>query len=241
MKHNWRNLLLVATLGIGASAMTSGCVVRAQVVPANVVTSRPPAPRYVTPQARTGHVWVKGRWQWQNNNWAWKTGHHVRVRTGQSYVAGRWEQRGNRWHWVDGRWNVSAGGRADVRDHRRPVTPPRRVDVRDHRQPVPVVRAYPISAPPVARYQTPAARVGFVWISGRHQWRNGAYVWTVGRWEKARAQKVWVRGSWKMQNGRYVWQAGVWQAAPRRVDVRDHRTNPGRRNEVVPARRGQPR
>ncbi len=252
MNNNWRNLLLVASLGLGAGTMTSGCVVRAQVRPMHVVTKRPPAPRYVTPQTRPGQVWVKGRWQWQNNNWAWTAGSYVPARPGRSYVAGRWEQRGNRWHWIDGRWEAGAGGRAVVRDNRgvappprvvapppRVVPPPRGVDVRDHRRPA--VRAFPIAAPPAPRYQRPARqRAGSVWIQGRYQWQNGAYVWNVGRWEKARAQQVWVAGSWTSVNGRFTWTAGYWQAAPSGVNVRDHHNN-GRKNEVVPARRGRPR
>ncbi len=247
MKYNWRSLFLVAGLGLGAVTVAPACVVKGSVRPAYVVTRQPPAPRYVTPRAKPGHVWIKGRWQWNQQQWVWKSGQHVRARAGRSYVNGRWEQRGNRWHWVDGRW-VSGGGRdhraprVDVRDHRRPaVAPPaRRVDVRDHRRPAPVVRAYPVAAPPAPRYQTQRPRRGFVWIKGHFEWNNGAYAWTSGRWEAARASKVWVPGTWTAAQGRWVWTAGYWQDAPRPVDVRDHR-NTGRRNEVVPARRGRPR
>ena len=256
MKWNWRSIFVVAGLGLGVGLVAPSCVVRAQVRSAGVVDQQPPAPQYETPAARSGFLWVQGNWEWRNNQWKWKRGHWVRARAGHTYTAGRWERRGNRWHFVRGRWVAGAAGPA-VRDHRTPAPAPGPV-VRDHRTPAPapgpVVRdhrapapaAYPTAAPPAPRYQRPArGKAGFVWVQGHYDWRGGAYVWTKGHWERAKAAKVWVPGSWAAQNGRWVWSPGRWDAAPAAgPKVRDHRTKPapnGRKNEVVPARRGAPR
>jgi hypothetical protein len=79
-------------------------------------TAAPPALRVETMAPRSGFIWITGRWDWRNGNWAWVDGHYERERANQAWIAGRWELQGNRWIWVEGRWDVRASG--NVRDHR---------------------------------------------------------------------------------------------------------------------------
>jgi hypothetical protein len=89
--------------------------------------SAPPAPQtenYGPPRA--GFVWIRGRWDWQNGNWAWLAGHWERERANYRWADGRWELRGNQWVWIDGSWQAYAPPP--------PATPVRTGPiVRDHR------------------------------------------------------------------------------------------------------------
>ena len=235
MKFNWRNILVVAGLGVGAGLVAPSCVIRAQVKPAYVVDTAPPAPQYETRPARAGHLWVKGSWEWRANRWQWKRGRYVALRSGRSWQAGRWEQRGNRWHWVQGRWVAS--GTVNVHDHRTPAPAPG-PRVHDHRTPAPapapgprvhdsrtpkptVTVAYPTSAPPAPQYQVPAARAGYVWIRGHYTWKNGAYKWNRGHWEGQKAgNAAWVQGHWRANGNRWTWTPGHWTKTGPTVKVK---------------------
>ncbi len=236
MKKTWRQFMFALGL-IGCFAMVaSACVVRARVRPVHVVDSEPPPPRYRTVQPRSGYVWIRGHWQYLNGKWKWKVGHWERARSGYAWQPGHWERRGNRYHWVEGRW---AAGGTTVRDHRRPAPAPAPTPkVRDHRTPAPP--AYPTTAPPAPRYQTPAARSGYVWVRGRYDWK-GRWVWTAGHWERAKSGMTWEPGRWERRGDRYVWVAGRWVKAAPTPKTRDHRNKqpppPARKNERVPARR----
>lgn len=233
MKFNWRSIFVVAGLGLGVGLVAPSCVVRAQVRPAYVVDTAPPAPRYETRPARAGHLWIKGKWEWRANRWQWKRGSYVRIRAGRTWQAGRWEQRGNRWHWVQGRWVAGGAPAPVVHDHRRPKPAPAPV-VHDHRKPAPapVVHdhrrpapapapaAYPSGPPPSPRYETPAARSGYVWIRGHYEWRTGAYKWVRGHWEGAKAASVWVPGSWSLRGNRWTWTPGHWEKSGPKVKVK---------------------
>ena len=82
-------------------------------------TVAPPPPRAESyGAARSGYVWVTGRWNWQNGQWAWVDGHWERQRANQVWVPGRWELQGNYYVWVEGRWDRAAPPAPTVRDHR---------------------------------------------------------------------------------------------------------------------------
>jgi hypothetical protein len=88
------------------------------------------------------------------------------------------------------------------------------------------VSAYPTAAPPPVRVENMGQKSGFVWVSGRWDWRGGQWVWLDGHWERERANMVWVSGSWQSQGNQWVWVEGSWQArpaAPQGPVVRDHR------------------
>lgn len=207
---NWRNLLLVAGIGLGMGAAPS-CVIRAQARPAFVVDQAPPAAQYETRPARSGHVWVKGKWEWRHNRWKWKRGHYVRIRAGHRYEDGRWEQRANRWHWVEGRW-IAGSNRQEPNtgftDHRRPGP------AADSQAPA---TSYPVSPPPAPTYENPAPKAGFVWIRGHYGWTNGAYQWIRGHWEGEKASQVWVEGHWSRSGSHYLWTPGQWSGVKARV------------------------
>jgi len=66
-------------------------------------TQAPPRVRVEKPGVRAGHVWISGRYEWQDR-WVWSPGHWEKARAGQAWNPGHWEQRGDRWVWVDGGW-----------------------------------------------------------------------------------------------------------------------------------------
>src|SRR5260221_202451 len=81
-----RARLLVTSLGlaIGAAIAVPACVVGGGggggVEATAFVYQEPPAPRVETVTMRPGFVCIKGRWNWQNGNWAWVDGHYERER-----------------------------------------------------------------------------------------------------------------------------------------------------------------
>ena len=109
----WRNLLWAASLGtalVGVTA-TSGCVLRVRGQAGLVADSEPPADQYEeVPASRSGYVWVRGHWAWQNGQWVWQRGMWQRERTQYTWVDGHWERRGNRYHWIEGYWQPVSGG-----------------------------------------------------------------------------------------------------------------------------------
>ncbi len=217
MMKNWRGIVTVLAFGSCVAMSIPSCIIRASATPVYVVDEEPPPPRYQTPAARSGYVWVRGHHEYRNSRWAWRAGHWQRARSGYAWQPGHWERRGRRHHWVEGRWVAGAARPAPgVRDHRRAAPPPR---------PAPAPAAYPSNAPPDPRYETPAGRSGYVWVRGHYEWRRGAYVWKRGHWKKARANSLWVAGHWELRGNRYVWVAGKWGAGKAKIrpGVRDHR------------------
>jgi hypothetical protein len=64
--------------------------------------------------------------------------------------------------------------------------------------------------PPPPRRVVVQTRPGFVWIEGRHVYRNRRYVWVDGRYERVRAHHRWVQGRWERRGRRHVWVEGRW-------------------------------
>ncbi len=67
-------------------------------------TVAPPAVREERWENRHGFVYIRGRWNWQGNQWAWTPGHYERERAGHRWRDPRWEQRGGVYVSVDGGW-----------------------------------------------------------------------------------------------------------------------------------------
>lgn len=71
----------------------------------------PPAPRVETYEARPGHVWVPGFWNWRNNKHEWKAGHYVVERKGYNYQRDRWVRHdNNQWTLQRGGWGRDSDG-----------------------------------------------------------------------------------------------------------------------------------
>ena len=240
-----RSRILVTMVGIALA--TSACVASGSATmgteTTGVVYQDPPPPRVETFGSRPGFLFVKGRWNWSNGQWAWVDGHWERERSGYAWNEGRWERRGNRWEWIDGTWTTSnsappppmAQGGVSVGETgpRRPVDPgyTQTTTTNTHTEGgVSVTTSstseYPNAAPPPLRVESQAGRAGFVWVSGRWDWKGGQWAWVDGHWERERANQIWIAGSWELRANRWVWTEGRWDvhaAPPAGGQVRDHR------------------
>jgi hypothetical protein len=68
----------------------------------------------------------------------------------------------------------------------------------------------PIVAPPPRREERWAARRGFLWVSGRWDWRGGEWAWTPGHYERERAGYIYREPRWEERDGVYVTVEGGW-------------------------------
>ncbi|MES2758079.1 MAG: YXWGXW repeat-containing protein [Pseudomonadota bacterium] len=94
-----------------------------------VVRTAPPAPRHErVPQARRGHAWVPGYWNWTGRRHVWTAGHWERVRKGYVYQQPQWQQGDGGWRLQRGGWQ--RGERADGRSDRDRDGVPNRYDAR---------------------------------------------------------------------------------------------------------------
>ncbi len=203
-------------LAIGSA---TGCVVAARGqfrTGAVVAYEAPPPPREEVYEARSGHVWIKGRWDWQNGGWQWVPGHWERERAGYGYQDGRWEQHDSQWHWTEGQWVVAGqggvvtGGGGSY-DEGRP-------QIRDHRDGQPGTGYVPPPPPPNPGGQPPLVATngaGTVIVgSGGVTIYNPTSAPPPVRVESpgpARGGHVWIRGNWQWSNGQYEWVPGHWE------------------------------
>jgi len=253
-----RSARIISALGLVlALGMSSACVVAAHGrvrTGAVVVYEEPPAPREEVEysQGRAGHVWVRGRYDWQGGQWVWMPGHWERERAGYGWQDGRWERREGSWHWVDGQGTVDGRatggndpGRPQVIDHRNNggYPPPHNgnvgatatnpdgsgVGVVVGNGQVVVTNYGPSSPPPPIRVENPGApNRGYMWVRGNYEWRNNQYEWIPGHWEREKAGMQWFDGRWELQGNVYVWFPGEWRAAGQVQgggSVRDRRTH----------------
>ncbi|MEO8548853.1 MAG: IPT/TIG domain-containing protein [Kofleriaceae bacterium] len=121
-----------------------------------------------------------------------------------------------------------------VRDHRTPPAPPP-PQQHDMRRPPPPVAEGPTEAPPSPREEHQAARAGFVWVTGRWDWKARKWEWVAGHWERERAGKQWRAGHWDRSGTSWVWTEGGWIDAgavvPPRNDHHPHQPPPTPRDE----------
>jgi len=139
----------------------------------------PPPLREERIVARPGFVWVKGRWDWRNNNWAWVEGRYERERPNFRWNEGRWEQRDGEWVWVEGAW-VSSYPEF-------PTSPPPPPQV-EHPEPRPGAFFIPGH---------------YVWKEGRYVWTPGVYEnhvhgkhFVPGQWIYRDNKWLWTNGAW---------------------------------------------
>lgn len=104
---------LTATSGAGTAVVVNGQVMIYPSAP-------PPAVRVENPgPARGGYVWMRGNWQWSNNQYEWVPGHWERERAGYQWYDGEWRQQNNQWVWFQGEWRASVQvPQIQVRDRR---------------------------------------------------------------------------------------------------------------------------
>jgi hypothetical protein len=67
-------------------------------------TVPPPALRPEAVQQRRGFIFVRGHYEWSNNQYQWTPGHWERQRAGARWVDSRWELQGRVWVQVPGGW-----------------------------------------------------------------------------------------------------------------------------------------
>ncbi|HVK82629.1 MAG TPA: hypothetical protein VM513_00910 [Kofleriaceae bacterium] len=212
---------LFVALGL-AIAAAPGCVVRGSgsasmsMGTTAVVYQEPPAPQVETVNERPGHIWVRGRWNWQNGQWAWIGGHWERQRSGYAWTEGRWERRGNSWHWIEGSWVVSSsapvvtGPAPDVSNASGGVVVSGGGPHTHHHGGGGTVVVSGGGAPPV---DVSNASGGVVVSSGGGMYPTAAPPPARVESQGPRAGYIFVRGRWEWKNGRWDWVAGHWERA----------------------------
>ena len=84
----------------------------------------PPAVRYEPlPPPRPAHVWVRGYWAWDGNDYRWVPGRWERARVGYVYVQPEWMQGPQGWQFRQGGWQDDQG-RDREDSHKRNHCPP---------------------------------------------------------------------------------------------------------------------
>ncbi|MDB4963059.1 MAG: hypothetical protein JWP01_3058 [Myxococcales bacterium] len=231
--------LLALGLAIAAGIAAPGCTVRgsgyvgASTTP--VVYQEPPQPQVEQVSSRPGYVFVRGRWDWQNGQWAWIGGRWERERAGYAWSEGRWERRGNSWHWIDGTWSASSSGSVDVSNASGGVvvtdSGPRHdgghqghqhggfaggstaVDVSNASGGVVVTDSGPRNGGGATvsvsggMYPTVAPPPP---RAEQVQQRRG-YVFVNGRWDWRNGNWAWVDGHWEREKANSVWLPGRWE------------------------------
>jgi hypothetical protein len=169
-------------------------------------------------------VWIAGRYDWKGK-WEWVAGHWERERAGKQWRAGHWDKNGATWAFTEGAW-VDGAAPPPVPPPGPPGPPPPVVN--DHR---------PHQPPPPNRAETATMKPGFVWVTGRWDWKDDKWAWIDGHYERQRAHKRWREARWEAKDGAYALVDGDWidENAPPQVappvpppdsmqpPVRDHR------------------
>ena len=173
-------------------------------------TEAPPTPREEKVAARSGFVWIAGRWDWRGKaKWVWVAGHWERERAGKQWRAGHWDKRGNTWAFTAGGWIDGAAmpppgpGHDDHHDgdHHDGDHHDGDHHANDHR---------PHQAPPPMRAETASMKPGFVWVRGRWDWRDDKWEWVNGHYERERAHKKWREARWEDRDGTWALVDGEW-------------------------------
>jgi hypothetical protein len=144
----------------------------------------PPAPREERFAPRRGFVFVAGRWDWDRRAHKW------------SWINGHWERERRGQKWREARWELRNGEYVLVDGDWI------QVDLR------------PTAAPPPPREERPAPRPGFVFVTGRWDWRDGNWQWSAGHWERERPTQRWNAGRWELRGDHWEWIEGSWGANP---------------------------
>jgi hypothetical protein len=69
----------------------------------------------------------------------------------------------------------------------------------------------PKEAPPPPKAEAaPGQKAGYVWVTGRWNWKGDKYEWVPGHWERTRANKKWREGRWEKRGDRWAYVDGAW-------------------------------
>ena len=92
---------IVASMLAFAALGSVGCAEEVR-----VVAREPPREReeVVTAAPTREHIWIRGHWQWDGNDYTWVPGHWETRRVGYEWVAGHWERYRRGWVWREGHW-----------------------------------------------------------------------------------------------------------------------------------------
>ena len=194
-------------------------------------TAPPPLRQERRGRAKRGMVYVEGRWDWQNGNWAWVNGRWEKERAGKRWQAGRWEPRGDRFEWTSDAW-------LDLLQYPNSAPPPTRAERqgRGRRGTVWVAGHWDWKN---GNWDWTSGRWekdqrGKRWRLGEWQQRGDRWEWSQDGWEDApayptaapptprsenqgrgRRGMVWVAGHWDWKNGNWDWSSGRWEKEQR--------------------------
>jgi hypothetical protein len=106
--NRWK--LAIPVVACIASLSATGCAVREEVVaeprPVQVRYAPPVEERVeVAPPAPSAeHIWVRGHWYWNGDQYVWQPGHYEVRRVGYRWVPAHYENRGGVYYYVQGHW-----------------------------------------------------------------------------------------------------------------------------------------
>lgn len=72
-----------------------------------IISTAPPALREETvPAPRSGYVWARGYWAWENGQYVWRSGRWIETRPRAHWVSDSWVRVNDeqRWRYVPGHW-----------------------------------------------------------------------------------------------------------------------------------------
>jgi len=97
---NARHLIL------GALAASAGVFAAPSFADNLYIDVAPPPVRVERYEARPGHVWVPGHWEWRHGKHEWIAGRYVNERKGYHWERDRWVMNDeNKWIYQHGGWN----------------------------------------------------------------------------------------------------------------------------------------
>jgi hypothetical protein len=98
--------IAVVTLAVTLGACSASVGGR-PVLSVGFIVREPPPVRVevVTDRPSEEHIWIKGHWASNGNDYAWVPGRWVKLEGGhKEWVEGRWEHEDRGWHYIDGHW-----------------------------------------------------------------------------------------------------------------------------------------
>jgi hypothetical protein len=149
----------------------------------------PPAPviEDKPPPPQPSYAWVPGYWWWS------RTSKHY------AWVAGGWRNPPPEHVWTPGAWTLGSPAHYSWRP--------------GFWGPKGYLAEVTETAPPPPRVesQPPMPGAGYVWGPGYYAWKNKAYEWTAGSWQRPPHEGYgWVRPTYVPIGGHYYFQPGRW-------------------------------
>jgi hypothetical protein len=159
-------------------------------LPADYAAETPPPAPVIEdkpPPPQPSYVWVPGYWWWS------RTSKHY------AWVAGGWRNPPPEHIWTPGAWTLGSPAHYSWRP--------------GFWGPKGYVAEVIETAPPPPRVepQPPMPGAGYVWGPGYYAWKNKAYEWSAGSWQRPPHEGYgWVRPTYVPIGGHYYFQPGRW-------------------------------